>query len=291
MSYSLTTIPGTPVEVVTPDTGLSDAGAALNGNFTALANVIQGIPDGLGATDPSVTTYSAAGFQVTNSVVMNIADATGGNWASNGASGDSILTYDNNNQVGYGTVWLLFSNSFSGGSGPTAGIYAIGGADFGHPEGTYTNENGFNGSVSLAWDAGTAWQLDVAFTPGSSGIPNPVSFSLTTQAGWTIDFNGNFSGNAATAGSAMILSNAYGGSGYAIKNENGVLSAFDFPSTTVVWYISGAATFSGNSDKVNSGAPASSSAPGTQWQLRADANYLYVCTATDTWKRVALSSF
>ena len=37
--------------------------------------------------------------------------------------------------------------------------------------------------------------------------------------------------------------------------------------------------------------PASSSAAGTSGQIKWDANYIYVCTATNTWKRVALSSF
>ena len=38
-------------------------------------------------------------------------------------------------------------------------------------------------------------------------------------------------------------------------------------------------------------APASSSAAGVAGQTAVDANYIYVCTATNTWKRVALSTF
>ena len=37
--------------------------------------------------------------------------------------------------------------------------------------------------------------------------------------------------------------------------------------------------------------PSSASDTGTQGQIAWDANYLYVCTATDTWKRVALSTW
>ena len=40
-----------------------------------------------------------------------------------------------------------------------------------------------------------------------------------------------------------------------------------------------------------SGAPASSSAAGILGSIVADANYIYVCTATDTWKRVAISTW
>jgi hypothetical protein len=37
--------------------------------------------------------------------------------------------------------------------------------------------------------------------------------------------------------------------------------------------------------------PASASATGSQGQIAWDANYMYVCTATDTWKRVALATW
>ena len=37
--------------------------------------------------------------------------------------------------------------------------------------------------------------------------------------------------------------------------------------------------------------PASASATGTAGEIAWDASYLYVCTATDTWKRVALSTW
>lgn len=37
--------------------------------------------------------------------------------------------------------------------------------------------------------------------------------------------------------------------------------------------------------------PASASAEGKQWTVAVDSNYLYVCVADDTWKRVAISSW
>ena len=37
--------------------------------------------------------------------------------------------------------------------------------------------------------------------------------------------------------------------------------------------------------------PASASASGSQGQIRWDANYLYICTATNTWKRVAVATW
>lgn len=37
--------------------------------------------------------------------------------------------------------------------------------------------------------------------------------------------------------------------------------------------------------------PASSSAPGSKGDIAADSNYIYICTATNTWKRAAISTF
>jgi hypothetical protein len=37
--------------------------------------------------------------------------------------------------------------------------------------------------------------------------------------------------------------------------------------------------------------PATSSATGTAGMISVDASYIYVCTATNTWKRAALSTF
>jgi hypothetical protein len=42
---------------------------------------------------------------------------------------------------------------------------------------------------------------------------------------------------------------------------------------------------------VQSGTPASAAATGTAGQIRWDADYIYVCTATNTWKRVAISTW
>jgi len=49
-----------------------------------------------------------------------------------------------------------------------------------------------------------------------------------------------------------------------------------------------------NDDSVrirSSQTPASASATGTQGEIAWDANYIYVCVATDTWKRVAIGTW
>ena len=48
----------------------------------------------------------------------------------------------------------------------------------------------------------------------------------------------------------------------------------------------------GNAIRIRStGTPSSASDFGTQGEIRWDANYIYVCIATDTWKRVAISTW
>jgi hypothetical protein len=38
-------------------------------------------------------------------------------------------------------------------------------------------------------------------------------------------------------------------------------------------------------------APSTASDTGTAGQVASDADYIYICTATDTWKRVAISTW
>jgi len=38
-------------------------------------------------------------------------------------------------------------------------------------------------------------------------------------------------------------------------------------------------------------APSSATSPGVQGEIAADASYVYVCTATDTWKRAAIATW
>lgn len=42
---------------------------------------------------------------------------------------------------------------------------------------------------------------------------------------------------------------------------------------------------------VTNDAPATSTSAGIQGEIRQDGSFLYVCTDTNTWKRIALSAF
>ena len=70
-------------------------------------------------------------------------------------------------------------------------------------------------------------------------------------------------------------------------------SSYTPPSTTDRLYRVGSALhYSGEElGRVSNGTPASATATGTTGEIQWDANYIYVCIATNTWKRVAISTW
>ena len=60
--------------------------------------------------------------------------------------------------------------------------------------------------------------------------------------------------------------------------------------TTKLTVTNTEATFAGDVS-VPTKTPASASATGTTGTITWDASYIYICTATDTWKRVAISTW
>lgn len=68
-----------------------------------------------------------------------------------------------------------------------------------------------------------------------------------------------------------------------------VTGTFWHDTDTAQWFA-----YSGTADlqvAVNVGAPASAAAAGNTGDMAWDADYIYVCTATNTWKRVAIATW
>jgi hypothetical protein len=141
-----------------------------------------------------------------------------------------------------------------------------------------------------------------------------VLIGTTTDAGFKLDVNGTgrFSGGATvndafkiyslTTSAGVVLQGYTGGLRIAVNGsgETGgargdlLAAAADFSSTLGV---TGAATFlssvtatSYNLSALNT-APASATATGTLGEIRIDASFIYVCTATNTWKRAAITTW
>jgi hypothetical protein len=89
--------------------------------------------------------------------------------------------------------------------------------------------------------------------------------------------------NSQSIGAASAITTSYGlkiedqtgaGTNYSIKTGTGIIE-FGTDSLTVT----------------TAKTPASASAAGTQGMHAWDANFIYVCTATNTWKRVAIATW
>jgi|HubBroStandDraft_2_1064218.scaffolds.fasta_scaffold13835_4 hypothetical protein len=115
------------------------------------------------------------------------------------------------------------------------------------------------GSVQLNGDA-TNGSVDVGNLTNNSATPYVDLNGFGTQNNVRLinDANGQLTIDTATGGNLQV-------------NANGIFTAASF--------------------HVNLATPPSSSAPCIAGQIGADANYIYVCIATNHWKRSALSSF
>ena len=70
------------------------------------------------------------------------------------------------------------------------------------------------------------------------------------------------------------------------------MSSSSFIDSRVVFGPDGKSVYDSLNERVKAvGVPASATATGTQGQIAFDASYIYICTATNTWKRVAIATW
>jgi len=179
----------------------------------------------------------------------------------------------------------------TGVSAPVAGVVTLTGVT-----------RGLEGTTAQAWGGGTAVLQTV-----TQAMLNPVEvYSLAP-----FSYVGPFGGQAVTIERAVSFAGytllrvdtsdpgALFASFNALQCETGVFSntlacsSLDVQTTLTVGgnITANLATVGVGGLRITQGAPATSSDTGLTGQIKVDANYLYVCTASNTWKRVALSSF
>jgi hypothetical protein len=145
-----------------------------------------------------------------------------------------------------------------------------------------------NGSV-------TTTGITVAGTTTLNGVLDANStadISGNTTIGGTVDIN-----NTADISDTLTLSKP-SGTGLNVTSNATIGGTLTLGSTsisssgittgTIISTGTVAASFLATDP---SGAPASSSAAGILGSIVADANYIYICTATNTWKRVAIATW
>jgi len=167
-------------------------------------------------------------------------------------------------------------------------------------------------NVGVTYPDGTAATPSITFNSTKatglylSGI-STLGFTTAGVLRSTIDSNGNFS--VLSAGSATAPSVAVGtgttyspgiyspGTDQVAISTNGTGRLFvDASGRLLVGGSpdSGGALLQVFGDRIRIGTaktPASATATGTAGEICWDANYIYVCTATNTWKRVAISTW
>lgn len=113
---------------------------------------------------------------------------------------------------------------------------------------------------------------------GDTSATNLYSSTVTAVIGLKSDRIGSVSGGAITVTNSLNLGLADG----TARVE------FDVANNTNTF---AGGVYSPQFRSTTGNAPASSTSPGTQGEIRWDANYIYICTADNTWKRVALATW
>lgn len=142
------------------------------------------------------------------------------------------------------------------------------------------------GTGSVRTITGTANKIDVSDGTGVGGNP-------------TITISGSYVGQTSITTLGTIGTGVWNGT--AIGTAYGGLGANNSAATGVPVFAAGTATVSASPSLTNltlSGnlivatqTPASAAATGTAGTIAWDSSYIYVCVATDTWKRVAISTW
>lgn len=117
--------------------------------------------------------------------------------------------------------------------------------------------------------ASNAWRVNYTERSAAGVVQNYTANILQAYADGSVIINPTTSGVTA---SAKLLVGTATNAGYML-DVNGTARATQF-------YLSALNT-----------APASATATGTTGEIRIDANYIYICTATNTWKRVAIATW
>ena len=168
-------------------------------------------------------------------------------------------------------------------------------------QGTYSASNDFelvNGQDAV-----------IKFNGGGSGATVTQVFNNLAATTVTASFVGNITGNVTGAVGGNVTGNVTGNvsgnvtgdltgdvSGNVTSTGSSSFSSIDVNGGTIAG-TPGAGTFNalattGDNIRIDtSQTPASSSASGTKGEFAYDTSYIYVCVATNTWKRVALSTF
>lgn len=220
------------------------------------------------------------------------ANVTGG---SNVGLGDSALRFskaDGNTAVGFRAAETNVAGKWNVFMGAAAGVLRTGGDEntiIGYAANSIAATGG-NGNTALGFQALRDHAGDDCTAIGHNslqtctGIRN-TAVGLSSGGSITSGLSNTFVGWSAGTNPLQLAtafdSMALGQQAYTTKSNQVVIGA----STVLETVLRGAVILGGLQT------PASATAPGVAGTVCADANYVYVCTATNTWKRVAVAAW
>jgi hypothetical protein len=124
--------------------------------------------------------------------------------------------------------------------------------------------------------------LDVNST---ADVSNTLTLSKPTGTGLQVDANATIDG--------ILSLTRTGGNGLSVTEGVDIGGGIDCYGLHHQWgalTVESTATFN-NKIVLNGSAPATATSTGEVGQIAVDTGYIYVCTATDTWKRVAIATW
>jgi hypothetical protein len=155
---------------------------------------------------------------------------------------------------------------------PTAATYAAGQGDNGNALSSYNTPAGLTVTLPSTTAIGAGWTMGFATDDGK-----PLSVQVNGVSGGSIL-------EPAQGGTSAASIALAAGQNYEFLQLRFDGSNFRLTSATPQ-------TINDLGGLITPGTPASSTAACSTGQLQADSNYLYFCTAPNTWKRAALSAF
>ena len=248
----------------------------LNSAATARTNL------GLG----TIATQSSGNVNITGGSVAGITDLA----VSDGGTGASTASSARSN-LGLGSIATQAANAVNIDGGAIDGA-TIGGSSrsAGYFSRLAVGTNSTTNDIEVLSSGHATMLLDSSLSnSNSTGITiNTVGDSAIARMAFKksgVSRGGFFFRHGATSGAEKFGISVAGGSDKLVVTGDGKIGCLtDSPATS----------FDVNSNSIRirtSQTPATASATGTQGEIAWDADYIYVCTAANTWKRAAISAW
>lgn len=212
------------------------------------------------------------------------------------AQSNSNLFWNNStNRLGIGTASPANKFDVISGTAGTMGRGTFESASFSNSGdakvGVYTS------SATSTDGAGIAFaQTNLQANSRYPGFEMQYVYSSTVASNaWRVNYTERSSAGAVQNYTANVLAAYADGSVIINPTASGVTASAKLlvgrASSTYTFDVNGSARVSSLFYSALSSTPASASATGTLGEIRIDANYIYVCTATNTWKRAAIATW